>query len=68
MADTEKAIPTYTEDHEIRGARMGYGSSYETLIAAGAIVAPTREELPDDELAERLKANDEKRAAESTKQ
>jgi hypothetical protein len=62
MADQEQAIPTYTEDHEIRGARMGYGSSYEKLIAAGAIVAPTREELSDDELAERLKADDEARA------
>ena len=65
QGEPQKKAPTYVEDHEVRAARAAYGSSYDKLIASGAIIAPTRADLSDDELADRLKADDEKRTAET---
>lgn len=55
--------PTYKKDHEIKAARLAHGSSYDKLIAKGKIVAPTRKELSDRELDERLAKAEARRSA-----
>jgi hypothetical protein len=59
-AKTDRPVPTYTKDHEVAAARAMYGPDYEKLIASGAIVAPTHDDLPAAELNARIAKKDAK--------
>ena len=58
-AQTDAVEPRiYKKPHEIRAARRMHGADYDRLVAEGTIDAPSREELPDADLADKLAADD----------
>lgn len=65
-ATSDVSVPTYAKDHEVHAARAMHGASYDRLVAAGKIIAPTRDELSDTELAARIAKAEQKRAAKNT--
>lgn len=60
---TKQSVPTYETDEEIHAARQMHGAAYDRLVARKAIKAPTREDLPDTELADRIAKVSERKAA-----
>jgi hypothetical protein len=60
---TKPTIPTYETDEEIAAARAMYGDHYDRMIERKEITAPTRTDLPQSELEERLEAKLARREA-----
>lgn len=56
-------VPTYETDEEVHAAREMHGAAYDRLVERKAINAPTREELPDAELRERVAKVADRKAA-----
>lgn len=60
---TKHSVPTYETDEEVHAAREMHGAAYDRLVERKAINGPTREEVPDAELRERIAKVSERKAA-----